>query len=176
MSSILQQSSGGRKWTERCRFGVSFAMLLINGVSLLEIERGNGQTNPVLIIDFHSPPGLEIESGHSPRDAGAEAGPRAMADFLAMQNRREHRQHRFYHHWPCLPIWVGLHPARMGWINAIPEGSAPPNTVGAARNRAVHAVCVLQRAVSSGCAPAPAATTAESLASASGRRPGDSHL
>jgi hypothetical protein len=43
---------------------------------------------------------------------------------------------------PFWPICAGLRPSRMGWINAIPELSATPNTVGAARKRAVHAVGV----------------------------------
>ena len=34
--------------------------------------------------------------------------------------------------WPSLPIWAGLRPSRIGWINAIPSVSATPSTVGAA--------------------------------------------
>ena len=76
--------------------------LVINGVSLLKTELSNGQTYHVLVINFQAPPGQEIERGHRPRDAGAEGGPHAMAHFLAMEHRREHRQHRFHQH-PRVP-------------------------------------------------------------------------
>ena len=44
----------------------------------------------------------KIERRHGPRDAGAEVGPHAMADFLAMKDRGEHRQHGFHQH-PRVP-------------------------------------------------------------------------
>ncbi len=72
--------------------------LVINGVSLLETELGNGQPNHILVINFELPSGQEIERGYGPRHAGTEVGPHAMAHFLAMKNRREHRQHSFHHH------------------------------------------------------------------------------
>src|SRR5215471_10205973 len=76
--------------------------LVINGVSLLETELGNGQTHHVLVINCESPPGPEIERRHHPSDTGTEVGPYPMADFLAMEDRREHRQHRFDQH-PRIP-------------------------------------------------------------------------
>src|SRR5262247_1637505 len=78
------------------------ARLLINGVSLLETELSNRQTHHVLVINFQAPPGQKIERCHRPRDAGAEVGPHAMAHFLTMEDRGEHRQHRFHQH-PRIP-------------------------------------------------------------------------
>ena len=66
------------------------ALLLINGVSLLETELGNGQTHHVLVINFESPPGQEIERRRYPSDTGTEVGPYPMADFLAMEDCGEH--------------------------------------------------------------------------------------
>ena len=77
-------------------------LLLINGVSLLETELSNRKTNHFMLVYFHAPPGQEIERRHRPRDAGAEVGPHAMAHFLAMEDRGEHRQHRFHQH-PRVP-------------------------------------------------------------------------
>src|SRR5437879_13666545 len=82
--------------------GRSSSSIVINGVGLLETELGNGQTHHVLVINFQSPPGQEIESRHRPCDAGPEVGPHPMADFLAMEDGREHRQHRFDQH-PRVP-------------------------------------------------------------------------
>src|SRR5438105_7443926 len=76
--------------------------LLINGVSLLETELGNRQANHLMLVHFHAPPGQEIERRHGPRNPGAKVGPYPMADFLAMENRGEHREHRFYQH-PGIP-------------------------------------------------------------------------
>src|SRR5256885_16996186 len=70
--------------------------LVINGVSLLETELSNGQANHIMLVHFHAPPGQEIERRHGPRNPGAKVGPYPMADFLAMENRGEHREHRFY--------------------------------------------------------------------------------
>jgi hypothetical protein len=64
--------------------------LLINGVSLSETELGNGKTNHIMLVHFHTPMGQDIEHRHGPRDAGAAVGPHAIADFLAMQDRSEH--------------------------------------------------------------------------------------
>ena len=50
----------------------------------------------MLVINFESPPGQEIECRHGPRDTGAEGGPHAMGHFLAMEDRGEPRQHRFH--------------------------------------------------------------------------------
>ena len=72
--------------------------VLINGVSLLETELSNGQTHHVLVINFESPPGQEIECRHRPSEAGTEVRPHAMAHFLAMEDRGEHRQHGFHQH------------------------------------------------------------------------------
>src|SRR5215471_3814112 len=55
-----------------------YVILVINGVSLLETELGNGQPHHVLVINFQAPPGQQIEHGHRPRHAGAEVGPHAM--------------------------------------------------------------------------------------------------
>src|SRR5947199_10313685 len=76
--------------------------LIINGVSLLETELGNRQANHRMLVHFHAPPGQEIERRHGPRNPGAKVGPYPMADFLAMENRGEHREHRFYQH-PGIP-------------------------------------------------------------------------
>jgi hypothetical protein len=67
--------------------------ILIHSVSLLETEFSNGQMHSVLVINFQSPLGQEFESGHRPRNAGAEVGPHAMAPFLALEDRGEHRHH-----------------------------------------------------------------------------------
>src|SRR5881392_2651133 len=72
--------------------------IVINGVSLLETELGNRQANHLMLVHFHAPPGQEIERRHGPRNPGAKVGPYPMADFLAMENRGEHREHRFYQH------------------------------------------------------------------------------
>src|SRR4051795_12035027 len=76
--------------------------IIINGVSLLETELGNRQANHLMLVHFHAPPGQEIERRHGPRNPGAKVGPYPMADFLAMENRGEHREHRFYQH-PGIP-------------------------------------------------------------------------
>ena len=76
--------------------------ILINGVSLLETELGHGQTPHVLVINCQPPPGQEMERRHGPRDTGAAVCPHAMAHVLALQNRAEHRDHRFHHH-PRIP-------------------------------------------------------------------------
>jgi hypothetical protein len=76
--------------------------LVINGVSLLKTELGNGQAYHVLVINVQAPPGQEIERHHHPGKAGTEVRPHAMAHFLAMEDRREHRQHRFNQH-PRVP-------------------------------------------------------------------------
>ena len=67
--------------------------LVINGVSLLETELSNGETNHISVINFQSPPSQEIESGHDPRGAGTAGGSHVLAHFLAMEDRGEHRQH-----------------------------------------------------------------------------------
>jgi hypothetical protein len=51
-----------------------------------------------MLVHFHAPLGQEIERRHGPREAGAEVGPHAMADFLAMEGRGQHRQHGFHQH------------------------------------------------------------------------------
>lgn len=76
--------------------------MLINGVSLLETELGNRKTNHFMLVYFHAPPRQEIKRCHRPRDARTEVGPYAMAHFLAMEDGREHRQHRFHQH-PRVP-------------------------------------------------------------------------
>src|SRR5262249_11340757 len=72
--------------------------LVINGVSLLETELGNGQTHYIFVINFQAPLGQEIERCHGPRDASAEVSPHAMAYFLGMEDRGEHRQYGFHQH------------------------------------------------------------------------------
>src|SRR5262245_21632382 len=76
--------------------------IIINGVSLLETKFGNEQPHHALVIELQSPAGQQMELGHRPRDAGAEAGPPAMTGFLAMKHRGEYRQHGF-DHYPCIP-------------------------------------------------------------------------
>jgi hypothetical protein len=49
--------------------------IVINGVSLLETELGNGQPHHVLVINFQAPSGQEIQRYHGPRDAGTEVQP-----------------------------------------------------------------------------------------------------
>src|SRR5438067_11671100 len=72
--------------------------LLINGVSLLETERGNRQANHLMLVHFHAPPGQEIERRDGPGNPGAKVGPYPMADLLAMEDRGEHRERGLYEH------------------------------------------------------------------------------
>ena len=54
--------------------------LVINGVSLLKTELGNGQPHHVLVGNFQAPAGEKMERGHRPPDAGAAVGPHALTD------------------------------------------------------------------------------------------------
>ena len=80
------------------RISLPDTAVLINGISLLETELGNRKTNPIMVVYFHAPPCQEIKDCHRPPDARPEVGPHAMAHFLAVEDRSEHRQHRFYQH------------------------------------------------------------------------------
>ena len=149
----------------------------------------------VMVVHCYAPPGQAIECHYSPRATGAEGGPHALAHFLAMEDRSEHRQHCFHHQLgipgatrtdlhiggspglrmePCIGQ-DGHHVGNLGnqrlKIRGVGGGAVPGtdqaplvqdgaqfaahNTAmvtlaflahlgGAARNRAVHAVCVLK--------------------------------
>src|SRR5262245_18747131 len=51
-----------------------------------------------MLVYFHAPLSQEIKRRHRPRDASPKVSPYTMAHFLAMEDRREHRQHRFHQH------------------------------------------------------------------------------